>query len=1143
MPSLESPRRRRPRAEIESDEDADILRASQRSSPSSTDSAKRVRTNGRHRESQSESPEPGPSRPSRLSHRRHNQYDEDDAYASDVDQAGPSEFQPGAIVRVKLTNFVTYENAEFFPGPNLNMVIGPNGTGKSSLVCAICLGLGWGPQHLGRAGQVGEFVKHGNSDAYVEIELQRRPNESRNHVVRLRIIKDNNGREFWVDGKKTSLKNVQGLMKDLSVQIDNLCQFLPQDKVSSFAGLSPVELLQQTLRAAAPEYMIEWHDELKKLRKEQKELEIQDENDKEQLGRLENRQQNLHAEVERLQERIKVEEKVDLLKKMVPFVEYKIAVHQHEVSKENKKIAQARFKELSERIAPTLRSISAKERYRDQIKIVVEERKQALKTAERDADAFVKTIEDLEGSVKKTESELTAITNTEKKRKQDILQLQAKIKSLKAQRDAAPIEFNSAEWNERVRTKEQESRSILAHFREVEAQYSEHVIAAKAFKQNITEAERELAAFDTQEGQQMSKLENFSKDTAKAWKWVQENLDSFEKEVYGPPMITCSIKDPRYVDAVESCLRPNDFLVITAQTLNDMKKLSDQFTDVMRLGDVTIRQVEEGTSNRRSKPLSQQDFQRAGLDGWAIDFIDGPTPVLEMLVSSAQIDQCPIGLSEPSDEQYNLLAENIRVKRFIIGTNSFLVSRRAEYGPQAVSTSSRGIQPAKYWTDQPIDVSARREIQERIDSLKSEFRELSEKARPLKEEIPNLKEKGAAVKKEIEDIKKEKAELQRAWSSQKALPDRIQAEEETLQGKLRDGDEVQEQRKKLRIQIDHAVLRRAKQTLEYKEHITTLRKCHEELIEAEVRLVEAISDVASLKERNEDTVRERDIEQEKVRTIEAEAKRVKDIARNAMNTCAAIMNDPDNADHIDTFKNIPDGLTVEALHIDIAAEESKLEFIHASNPNAINQYRQFQASVDKLKAKISETEASLEAITQNITKIRDKWEPKLDTLIAKISDAFSYNFEQIGCAGEVDVHKDDDFEQWAIQIKVKFRENETLQQLDAHRQSGGERSVSTIFYLMSLQSMARAPFRVVDEINQGMDPRNERMVHERMVEIACKEHTSQYFLITPKLLTGLRYDKRMKVLCIASGEHMPENYQRMDISKIIGIKRAIMATG
>lgn len=55
-------------------------------------------------------------------------------------------YKPGSIVRIKVNYFVTYTSAEFFPGPKLNMVIGPNGTGKSTLVCAICLGLGWGPQ-------------------------------------------------------------------------------------------------------------------------------------------------------------------------------------------------------------------------------------------------------------------------------------------------------------------------------------------------------------------------------------------------------------------------------------------------------------------------------------------------------------------------------------------------------------------------------------------------------------------------------------------------------------------------------------------------------------------------------------------------------------------------------------------------------------------------------------------------------------------------------------------------------------------------------------------------------------------------------------------------------------------------------------
>ncbi|RUS31638.1 hypothetical protein BC938DRAFT_477385, partial [Jimgerdemannia flammicorona] len=77
-------------------------------------------------------------------------------------------------------------------------------------------------------------------------------------------------------------------------------------------------------------------------------------------------------------------------------------------------------------------------------------------------------------------------------------------------------------------------------------------------------------------------------------------------------------------------------------------------------------------------------------------------------------------------------------------------------------------------------------------------------------------------------------------------------------------------------------------------------------------------------------------------------------------------------------------------------------------------------------------------------------------------------------------------------------DHEKLQILTGQRQSGGtlltrrewtvftflqqERSVSTILYLMALQELAKTPFRVVDEINQGMDPRNERLIHSQLVE-------------------------------------------------------------
>ena len=52
------------------------------------------------------------------------------------------QFMRGAVVRLKMINFMTYDNCELFPGPRLNLVLGPNGSGKSTIVCALALGLG-----------------------------------------------------------------------------------------------------------------------------------------------------------------------------------------------------------------------------------------------------------------------------------------------------------------------------------------------------------------------------------------------------------------------------------------------------------------------------------------------------------------------------------------------------------------------------------------------------------------------------------------------------------------------------------------------------------------------------------------------------------------------------------------------------------------------------------------------------------------------------------------------------------------------------------------------------------------------------------------------------------------------------------------
>ena len=48
----------------------------------------------------------------------------------------------GSIIRCRMHNFLTYDDVEVFPGPKLNVLLGPNGTGKSAITHAICLACG-----------------------------------------------------------------------------------------------------------------------------------------------------------------------------------------------------------------------------------------------------------------------------------------------------------------------------------------------------------------------------------------------------------------------------------------------------------------------------------------------------------------------------------------------------------------------------------------------------------------------------------------------------------------------------------------------------------------------------------------------------------------------------------------------------------------------------------------------------------------------------------------------------------------------------------------------------------------------------------------------------------------------------------------
>lgn len=56
--------------------------------------------------------------------------------------------------------------------------------------------------------------------------------------------------------------------------------------------------------------------------------------------------------------------------------------------------------------------------------------------------------------------------------------------------------------------------------------------------------------------------------------------------------------------------------------------------------------------------------------------------------------------------------------------------------------------------------------------------------------------------------------------------------------------------------------------------------------------------------------------------------------------------------------------------------------------------------------------------------------------------------------------------------------------------------MTTVTYLLALAELARAPFALVDEINQGMDQRAERNMHKMLVETTCSHDVGQCVLLS-----------------------------------------------
>ena len=166
--------------------------------------------------------------------------------------------------------------------------------------------------------------------------------------------------------------------------------------------------------------------------------------------------------------------------------------------------------------------------------------------------------------------------------------------------------------------------------------------------------------------------------------------------------------------------------------------------DELKLSNVNTRPM-TGRLDEFRPPVPMEELQRYGLEGWALDFIDGPEPVLAMLAYEVRIHATAISSRDSTPREYEEIQKSV-IDNWVTSKNVYKIIRRREYGPSATNATVRNVRVAQKWTDQPVDMSVKRKLQEDIQGWTEEIASLDQQNRDLQVELTAIRERLGEIK-------------------------------------------------------------------------------------------------------------------------------------------------------------------------------------------------------------------------------------------------------------------------------------------------------------------------------------------------------------------------------------------------------------
>uniref|UniRef100_A0A8B9HI59 Structural maintenance of chromosomes protein 5 n=1 Tax=Astyanax mexicanus TaxID=7994 RepID=A0A8B9HI59_ASTMX len=867
------------------------------------------------------------------------------SFAQENGQSGPC--VEGSIRRITMQNFLTYDHSEVYPGPNLNMIVGANGTGKSSIVCAICLGLAGKTAILGRGDKVSLYVKRGCHKGSVEIELYRKEG---NLVINREIHVENNQSVWMMNGKHSSQKAVEEAVKELQIQVGNLCQFLPQNLCKEKANF---------------------------------------------LEKAKQRNERNKVDVERYHMKRRHLDMIQMLEKKKPWVEYETARKELEEVKKQREEMKKTAKSLKETQAPLLKKIQAMESklqpIENQMKektVKIREASQRCKHKQDQLDRKHKEIDDIKQALSLKQTEETdrqkRIGNTQRM----IQDLQRELDNMGSQEDVTPkIEKVNADL-----------RTILEEKARLDGEQQDLRRDKDEGFGELRRLQIRLRGLEDMMNRKEEMLRNRFRDTYQALQWLRKNRNLFEGNVYEPMMLVINVRDPKFAKYIESHVPVNDLRAFVFQKQRDMEKFMSEVRDNQKLRVNSVIAPLESCANRPpSRPL--ESLKRFGFISYLRELFDAPDEVMSYLVHQYRVNDVPVG-TEKTKSMIETVIKESQLRMIYTAEEKYTVKKSA-YSNKTISSNS-ALRPSQFLS-MAIDSEEKRQLEEQLSAAQQKVEDVDARMKSIQEQQGKLDRRD-------NELRTEKKRLSEIKGKKRQLEQKISTKQDSLRQMEQSGINLQEAEEEAKAKISDV----NDQKVAIVEEILNFMKVSKLSME-KVYLALESAGLAAEKTQLESDLREGSAE---LRRAEQEFAQLDQRKTSLLGTCKSLMRRASEICNMNpgetvvpeilrtAFSELPD--TLDEIDAMLNEERARAECFTGLNEAVVEEYSKREKEIKNMEKELEEKTKALNEYRQNISEAKERWLNPLKLLVEQINEKFSDFFRSMNCAGEVDLHSENE---------------------------------------------------------------------------------------------------------------------------------------